>query len=477
MTVVAHVITGGRYGFHRDELATLNDARHLSWGFVAYPPVTPFFGWLSLKLFGTSLTGFRFFAALAMAVGVVLTGLIARELGGSRRGQVLAAFACVPFALAAGALMQYVAFDFLWWVLAAFFVVKLLRTEDPRWCVAVGVAIGLGLMTKYSMAFFAFSIAAGLLFTEGRRYLSSKWFWMGIGVAVLICIPNVIWQWRHDFVSLDFLRHIHERDVRIGRTKDFLPDQLQFLLFALPIALAGLWWCFRSPRFRALGWMYFLPLAIFIVLKGRGYYLIPAYPMLLAAGSVWFSEWLEQWSVPVRTTVWSILGLGLAANTVLFSIISLPMAAPGTHRFEWALKNNGDLAEEIGWPELVAEVARIWNTFVPEERSRVGILAANYGEAGAISLYGPQHGLPEPISGINSYWYQGYPDPPPQMLIVLGFSQRFRDRNFTECRLAGKIENPYNVLNEETREHPDIFICTGLKQSWAEFWKDFHYYG
>jgi hypothetical protein len=179
----------------------------------------------------------------------------------------------------------------------------------------------------------------------------------------------------------------------------------------------------------------------------------------------------------VRASVWTLAWLGLAFNIVVFSLVSLPTATPGSPRFQWAIQNNGDLVEEIGWPELAQEIARIRDTFPPDERSRVGILAANYGEAGALSLYGPQHGLPEPISGINSYWYRGYPDPPPETLIVLGFSQRFRDRNFTECRVAGKITNLYNVLNEETSDHPDIFACTGLKQSWPEFWKGFHYFG
>ena len=478
-TLIVHVLTGGQYGFHRDELATLNDAQHLAWGYVAYPPVTPFFGWLALRLFGTSLTGFRFFAALAMAVAVVLTGLIARDLGGSRRAQLLAAIAVVPSALGAGALMQYVAFDFLCWVLAAYCVARLLRTEDPRWCVGVGVAIGLGLLTKYSMAFFAFSIAAALVFTGGRRYLRTRWFWIGIAVAATICLPNVLWQWRHDFVSLDFLRHIHERDVRIGRTKTFLPDQLEFLLLALPLALAGLWWYFSGAgkRFRALGWMYLLPLMIFIVLKGRGYYMIAAYPMLFAAGSVWLETWLPRRSNAVRLGGGTVALLCLAFNITIFAMVSLPTAAPGSHRFEWAIKNNGDLVEEFGWPELAQEVARIRDTFSPEERARVGILAANYGEAGALSLYGPQHDLPEPISGINSYWYRGYGNPPPETLIVLGFSQRFRDRTFTSCKVAGHTPNPMLLENEETRDHPDIFVCRGLKQSWPEFWKDFHYFG
>src|SRR5215467_2178912 len=128
--LVVHLLTGGRYGFHRDELATLDDARHLSWGYVAYPPVTPFFGWLSLHLFGTSLSGFRFFASLAGGVAIVLTGLMARELSGGRGAQLFAACAVSSMAIATGTLMEYVSFDYLAWAAVAFFMARLCRTND-----------------------------------------------------------------------------------------------------------------------------------------------------------------------------------------------------------------------------------------------------------------------------------------------------------------------------------------------------------
>jgi hypothetical protein len=132
---------------------------------------------------------------------------------------------------------------------------------------------------------------------------------------------------------------------------------------------------------------------------------------------------------------------------------------------------NGDLVEEIGWPELVATVTAIRDTLPTEEVSRTGILAANYGEAGAINLYGPRHGLPPAISGVNSFWARRYPQPPPQTLIVLGFSRQFLENNFQSCELAGRITNPWGVLNEETRHHPDIYLCRRLRLSWPDFWK------
>src|SRR5438093_6957248 len=278
--LIVHLLTGGRYGFHRDELATLDDARHLAWGYVAYPPVTPLFGWISLKLFGTSLTGFRFFAAVSASVAVVLTGLMARELGGKTGAQALAASAAIPFALGTGSLMQYVAFDYLAWVACSYFFILLRKSRDPRWWLAIGGCIGFGMLTKYSTLVCALAIAAAVLFTDLRTQLRSKWLWLGVAASLLIFLPNLIWPIQNDFVSLDFLRHIHERDVRIGRTKHFLPDQLKLTLFTLPLAVLGLCFYFGSKtgrRFRAIGFLYLIPLFTFLVGIGRGYYLAPAY--------------------------------------------------------------------------------------------------------------------------------------------------------------------------------------------------------
>jgi len=479
-TVVVHVITGRQFGFHRDELATLEDARHLAWGYVAYPPVTPFFGRLSLVLFGTSLAGFRFFAALAQALGVVLTGLMARELGGRRGAQLVAAAAAVPFCIGGGALMQYVSFDALAWMLTAYFVIRLLRTEDPRWWIAIGASIGFGLMSKYSILFLVTGLLAGMVLTDARRSFRSRWFWYGVATALLIFLPNIIWQAQHAFISLDFLKHIHARDVRIGRTQNFLPEQRNFLLLAAPLFFAGLYFYLIAPvgkRFRAVAWMYLVPLMLFVIAKGRSYYLAPAYPMVFAAGSVWGEQWLagikRGWANLVRVVAWT----ALLADIALVAAIALPLGTVNSNWWNFASKINGDFVEEIGWPELVQTVAQIRDSLPAEDRARLGVLANNYGEAGAINLYGPNYGLPRAISGINSFWQRGYGDPPPQTLIVLGVSQGFRDKNFESCRLAAHVWNRYGVLNEETKDHPDIFVCGGPRKSWPEFWKDFRYYG
>lgn len=479
-TVIVHIITGRNYGFHRDELATLEDARHLAWGYVAYPPVTPFFGRLSLLLFGTSLVGFRFFAAVAQAVAVVLTGVMARDLGGRRRAQLIAAFAAVPFCLGGGALMQYVSFDYLAWLMTAYFFIRLLRSEDPRWWIAIGAAIGFGLMSKYSIVFLLAGLLVGMLLTDVRRYFRSKWFWYGVATALLIFLPNVIWQAQHSFISLDFLKHIHERDVRIGRTQNFIPQQWNFLLLAAPLFFAGLYFYLIAPagkRFRAVAWMYLVPLVLFVIARGRSYYLAAAYPMVFAAGSVWGEQWLasmkRSWANAVRVLAW----IALLADIAIVSAIVLPIEAVNSNWWKFSIVINGDLVEEIGWPELVQTVAQIRESLPVEDRTRLGVLAGNYGEAGAINLYGPQYGLPRAISGINSFWQRGYGDPSPETLIVVGLSRKYLDRNFEACQLAAHVWNRYGVQNEETKDHPDIYVCRGLRQSWPDFWKDFRYYG
>jgi hypothetical protein len=479
-TIIVHLITGGRFGFHRDELATLEDSRHLAWGYVAYPPVTPFFGRLSLILFGTSLTGFRFFAAVAEAIAVILTGLMARELGGRRGAQLVAAAAAIPFCLGGGALMQYVSFDYLFWVLTAYFVLRLLKSDDPRWWLGIGSAIGLGMLTKYTMGFFAIAVAVGVVLTPARRHLRSKWLWYGVALSLLIFLPNVLWQAQHHFVSFDFLKHIHERDIRIGRTKDFLPDQLKLTLLGIPLWLAGLYFYLVSPRgshFRMLGWMYLVPLALFVIAKGRAYYLAAAYPMLYAAGSALGEQWLasmrRSWAIALRSLAWT----ALLVDIVFFAVFLLPVGRINSRW--WTIANNiqGDYREELGWPDLTQTVAQIRDSLPAKDRAHLGILAGNYGEAGAINLYGDRYGLPRAISGINSFWARGYGDPPPQTLIVIGLSRRFLEKNFVSCQLAGHTWNQFGVKNEETEDHPDIFVCRGLRQPWPAFWKDFQYYG
>lgn len=213
-----HILANGQYGFHRDELQTFNNAQHLDWGYVEYPPFTAFVGRLELMLFGNSLRGFRVFPALVHGLVVLLTGLSAGRLGAGRRAQVLAALAAAAGgqALFCGGFLSYTSLDLLWWLLVAWLVIRLIASDDPRWWLAIGAAIGFGMMTKYTMGLLVFGVVAGVVFTPARKYLRSPWIWAGAAAAIIITLPNIFWQVEHHFITLDFLRFIHSRDIRWG---------------------------------------------------------------------------------------------------------------------------------------------------------------------------------------------------------------------------------------------------------------------
>jgi hypothetical protein len=478
---LAHLLTNNRYGVHRDELQVLSDALHLDWGFVVYPPFTPLMERIGLSMFGVSLVGLRLFSVLAQAAVLIITALMARELNGGRLAQFTASLAVAVSALPMfeGTEFQYTTFDYLWWVLIAYFVIRLLKSEDPRWCLAIGACVGLGLMTKYTMVFYLGGILAGLLLTSARKFLRSRWFWAGAALAFLIFLPNLIWQIRHDFVSYQFLHHIHVRDVSEGRARGFWRDQFLHCVnrFAAPLWIAGLFGFLLSRRYRMLAWMYIVPVLVLWLAKGRGYYAGAVYPMLLAFGAVLFEHGLKRLPRIGRVAIASVYLIALAAWGAYISTGIIPWASSGPLRAR-ALENNGDLREEIGWDELVKTVAGIRDSLA-ETQQNVGIIVGNYGEQGAVEILGRayRYHLPPPISGTNSAWYRSYPVTPPSALIVLGFSREQADRAFTGCRLAGHNGNSEGVHNEESDDHPDIFVCAAPRLPWPEFWKEFRRFG
>lgn len=482
--VALHTLVNNRYGFHRDELLTFTNARYLAWGYVVYPPMTAFFGRVSLELFGESLRGFRFFGAVAEALAVLLTGLAARELGAKRDGQVVAALsvAIAGHSFVHGSFLSYSTFDFPCWILVAYCVIRLLKSDDARWCLAIGAAIAVGMMAKYSIAFLVMGVLAGTVLTPARRYLKTRWFWFGVALAVLIMLPNIAWQVRHDFVSLAYLKTIHARDVAKGSTNYFLLNQLwkNANPVTLPVWLAGLWFVFATAegkRYRTIGWMYVIPLLLMFIAKGRDYYMAPAYPMLLAAGVVWCERWVESLTPRSAAIVRSNTWRTLACTCVCTAALTLPVAPLGSAWWRVANITSGIFDSQIGWPDMVEQVAKVRDSLPAGERARVGVLAGDEGETGAMNLYGPRYGLPTAISGMNSNWYRGYGNPPPETVIVLGEKRDFVNWAFASCESAGHVTNHYGIANSSVTGYDEIFVCRGLRRSWPEFWGKFRYYG
>lgn len=479
-----HTLANSQYGFHRDELQTIANARTLAWGYVEYPPLTAFLARVELELFGTSLRGIRFFATMAEAMGVFFTGLAARELGGTRYAQTVAATAVAVggHSLFSGSFLSYTSFDYLWWVLAAFFVIRLLRTDDPRWWIAIGVTIGVGMLTKYTIALLAIGIVAGVLLTPVRRHLLSVWLWCGLALAVVLMLPNLFWQVQHHFVYFEFVRSIHARDVSWGRADYFLLNQLWKSAnpVTVPLWLAGLYFVFRSKagkHYRVLGWMYLVPLLALLITRGRDYYLAPAYPMLIAAGAMFGEQWLRTHQPATVISIRQSVAWTLASAGLITVAVSFPLAPLNSTWWRVAEAMNGNFSYEIGWPELVQAVSKVHSTLPASGQASVGILVHDDGQAGALNLFGPSYHLPRAMSGMNTNWLRGYTSPPPQTVIVFGFGRDFLDSTFQSCEVAGKGTNPFGIDNGALRTNSPIFVCRHLRQAWPDFWRDFQYFG
>jgi hypothetical protein len=481
--VLLHTATNGQYGFHRDELQTLDDARHLDWGFVVYPPITPLIGRFELTLFGTSLAGFRFFAAVAVSTVMVLAGLIAKELGGNRHTQVLAAVATgvAPFSLVQGAVFQYVSFDYLWGVSAAYSLIRFLKSENPRWWLAAGAALGLGMETRYTMGFLTLGIAGAVLLTPARRYLRSGWLWAGVGLSLLIFLPNLIWQARHQFISLDFLAHLHARDSAQGRYNGFYREQFLTCVnvVTVPLMLLGLWFYLlrqEGRRYRLIGWTFVVTFTLFAVAGARSYYTAPLYPMLLAAGSVLLEALLRP-APRASRIVYRAQWISIAVSGIAVALLTMPITPRDSAAWRFANQAHDQFREEVGWPELAQAVARVYDSLPLDQRQTTGILTGNYGEGGALNLYGPPLGLPHAMSLTNSFWYRGYDPRLPQIVIVTGFDLEEGRRLFESCEIVAKNTNPDGVINEESRDHPDILLCRNLRMPWPVYWARSRRYG
>ena len=435
-----------------------------------FPPLVAVQAWLTRALFGDSLLSIRLFPSLAGAALVWLTGALARELGGGRRAQVLAAvaIALAPYSLAFSSYLSMNAIEPLIWTGCAWVLLRMIRTGETRLWLAFGALAGVGLLNKDTMIFFGFALVAGLLLTPERRLFRSGFFWAAGALALLIALPNLVWQVQHHFPHLELLANIKRngRDVQFSAVQFFGVQVLFMNPVAAPIWLGGLLWLLASAAARPariLGWSFLIATAVLLALHGKVYYLGPAFPMLIAAGAVALEHVLGRpWILSAYTALVAVTGLALAP-------VALPSLPPHAYlAYTRALRiaqprlenrKTSEMpqffADRFGWPEMAESVARAYHALPAEDRARCAIFGNDYGQAGAIDFYGPRLGLPRAIGGHLTYWYWGPRGYTGECVIVLGDREEVLRTLFDQVEPVAVVGHRYAMA----QEHFTAYLC------------------
>ena len=482
------------WGYFRDELYYILCGQHLDWGYVDHGPIVALQARLAIALFGKSLAGIRMFSALAGAVKILLTGLLAWSLGGRRVAQALAMLAALlaPEFLALDSFLSMNSFEPVFWMSAALALILLLRGASSRWWIVFGVAAGLGMENKPSMLIYLIALWIGLLLTPERRILFSRGAAVAVGLAALLMLPNLLWQIHHHWPTLEFLHNgkLEHKNVTLSPLQFLRYQEKMLSPVSLPLWLAGLLWLLtnRLARpWRFLGWSYLAFLLLMMATRdAKDYYLTPIYPMLFAAGGVAWQPLPDarrwRWVIPAYTTL-------LLATGLLILPMSLPILRPQawlayadglhlrsrmTQTEKYAASDFPQFyADRFGWQELTDEVTRIYNALPAAQRARAGISCSNYGEASAINFLGAGRGLPFAISGHNNYWLWGPHGETGEVMIVVNDASPDEMRKFyNQVEIAGRMEHPYAM----PYEHRNIYLCRGRKKAIPTDWGEFKHY-
>jgi 4-amino-4-deoxy-L-arabinose transferase-like glycosyltransferase len=462
-----------RYGYHRDELYFRLLSDHPAWGYVDEPPLTPMLARLGTALFGDHLWSIRIPALLCPVAIVVLGALLARELGGGTAAQTLAAIGSCgsSLVLVAGHLLSTASFDLVVWLLVILFAARALLRGQPRWWLAAGLAVGLGLYNKQLVVLLLIGLGAGLLIAGPRRELLSPWLWAGVGIALVVGAPNLVYQLTHDWPQAKMAEAVARNKGHDDRIM-FVP--FQFLLLGpllAPIWIAGWVQLFRAPQWRpvrALAWAYPVVGVFVLVTGGQIYYAFGLLLALYTAGCVVTARWAA-----ARRARWVAVGAAL----VLTAAISIPIALPVLPERSLPpsiVAANQTIGDSIGWPAYVRQVAAAYQALPASDQSVAVLVTSNYGEAGALDRYGPRYRLPTVYSGHNELHRYGPPPESATVAVFVGFEHVGRLGYFDSCTEVGTLDNGVGVDNEEQGE--PITVCRGRNRPWREIWPSLQHY-
>ena len=495
LVLVILVAKNGAYGYFSDEFYHIACSERLAWGYVDHPPLTVALLALIRAVFGDAVWAMRLGPILATAGVIVLTGLMARRLGAGTFGQGLAALAATvtPWYLIPSSTWTLNSFDTFFWVLGAYVIIGILKSENPKGWLVFGIVAGLGLLTKLSMGYLLIGLFVALLLTPNRKYFMSKvdgkyrpgWqLWGGVALALLIFLPHVIWQVQNGWPTVEFARG---SNAAFGTVPlDFLRGQVMGMNpFNLPIWLTGLYFflfCKRGRTYRLMGVIYVSIFILMIVGHAKSYYLEGAYPMLFAGGALLIESFVERgrWRARILKPVIVTALVGIVA---IFLPLVLPVLPPKQLlAYQERLGTPADeaqvppiLADRLGWEEYVSQIAAVYESLPEEDQKECVILGGSYNQAASVDFLGKKHGLPPAISRHNNYWLWGPGDTSWDVVIAVYVPKELLDDMFGEVVEAARTSGDYfasNSLDNKGRNDEPIYICRNPKRPIPEVWAE-----
>lgn len=483
--ILPFILQNGVYEPQRDEFLYLAEGHHMAWGFMEIPPLLSVFAWFT-NLFGDSMFWLKFWPSLFGALTYILVGKMILSFGGKSLALLLGFLAFIFGAyLRVHFLFQPNFLEIFFWTLISYSLIRYIQTENNYWLYALGVSVGLGMNSKYSIAFFVISILLGLLITRNRKIFSNKHLYFAALIAFLIFLPNLLWQYNRNFPVFVHMQELKRTQLQYVNPAGFLIDQLTMNLPCVFIWIAGLYFTIfkQEGKYRIFAWAYLFVIALLLYFQGKNYYALGIYPVLFAFGAYHLEQFAAKHS-KVRKYAFILVPIALG---ILIMPLMLPVAKPGALAayykarhidkigfLKWEdLKNHAlpqDFADMLGWKEMTEKTAKAYSTLTSEEKKHTFIFCDNYGQAGAVNFYGKKYGLPVAHSDNASFLYW-LPDSLhiDNIILVTDDQQEMQHdflRDFTSVTLSDSITNEY------AREKGSlIIIMKGANEKFNEMFR------
>ena len=475
------------YGYMSDELYYLDCANHLAWGYVDHPPLSIALLALVRSTLGDSLLALRLLPALAGCGTLVLTALLAREIGGGRTAQALAALAALvaPVFLGITGFYSMNAFEPPLWSAAALLLARIINGADARTWLLLGGVLGLGLLDKISTSWFGLGLGVGSILTRERRWLATPWPWAAGAIAAILFSPHVWWQVQHGWPLLEFIHNATTVKMIDKPPLQFLSEQLLVMgpLLA-PLWLGGLVFYFATPdgrRFQLLAWIWITILCVLMANgAARSNYLAPAYPPLLAAGSVAFERLARaerwRWLPAAAVVIFFAGGAAMAPMAIPLLPPELYIAyaravgvSPPVDQIDELGAMPLHYALRFGWSDLLRAVGDAFDTLSPEEREKAVVLGNLFGDTAAINFFGPERGLPRAIGGHNSYWLWGPGDANGDVLLAVAHTDRRLREWYESVERVAEVDCDYCMPDMARLA---VYVCRRPRRPIAAWWPE-----